>query len=457
MITEIIVDILARMSSEFIMTTSYSYLYPDILSEVDDGVIKNQDTGKETQKVYVNMSKLFEVLSKESKPYEYANDIAQQCKRYGVGINIEQMKLSNVMVEKIVKSAMDVFNDVKNNCGIGQKTLILTREIDGFSIIEDVFPQIRVTLVECVRNAVENNEHLMSTIRELNDYISLSNDESKPFHIIALIGCIILCVKYNNRYSFLAILLIGTWFIVSSMRNEIIMDNFSDTILSNNDRCDNTDSFELDENASTVDISRRRCLDDPKCYAFDYRHNDDNQKSFAKFYMDPGSKCKTNITSESFVLEPMLYFDRGLPENQTLINLKPGDVYVDKQTSVWYQTDRDKKWQKKNRLIDEIFTNVIISRFKPYTYASQNDSGYLIELDTINYSQWIIYKVVDEKWIEIYRRQGPGYFVYASPSDVSGFKINKTIKWMLYIGVFIWFIGLGGMIYSSIGNVDLLK
>lgn len=446
MIEEIIVDTLTRMSADFIMQSLPSTLYPKILSVIDDSIVKNQDVGTETERVNVNLTELFKVLSDNSSRADYADNIAQRCKKYATGINMRQMMMSNVMIENIVRSAIDVFDDIKNSCSGNSGSLTLTRKLDGIFIIEDPSPQIRGIVADCVSRVIErSNSSLLSDVKqELKYYASLSDNGRRMFSMLTLIGIASLCIKYTNKYSFLTMLAIGILLIISSTKNDMILYNFSDTILSNYDVCKNTDSYET-KDTSNVYIALRDCLENPDCHAFDYRH-DDTGTSYSRFYRDTGDGCKPNITGASFVKEPALNKSDGEPTTNS--NHRPGDIYIDKLTSVWYQMDRNKRWQKKSRLIDEEISRVTISRLKPYMYVDDDDeeSEYYIQYDI---SEWIVYHVVDKRWVEMYRRKGPELFVHAPQSDVSGFKVTKTDKWTLYTGIVMVISGLIGLFILS--------
>lgn len=431
----------------------------DLLAQKSaDLLVKEQETKliagtALTGKLFIQMSELMKTLSKISLR-EYASEITRHFKQYAIGLNAEQLRISNSVIENISNGVIESLIHIITNCGNANwKGKFLITKTDGTLIKRDVFLEMREILKECVLDAISTKDKLVKTITEFENFKSLPTERIQLNHIVVIVAVIVIMtvgIKYDKKmlFSMIITIIIGIYLLMTSNRTEMSLNNFSNTISYNDGKCKNISSARTIKDLSTVEEAEKRCLEDSKCDAFDFHHkNDVVRRAYATFYTDIGGTCKTDIEEVDSVSLPDLTFKSGIPDEYVL-GTKPGDVYVDKETSIWYQLDRNKKWHSKIRLTDDEFDELFVSLTEPNKDAIINNrKSYYIWL---NDYKWKVYKPYRRKWSEAFSLAGPSLFVYAPSNVVSGFKVFKRKKWSIFIGVLTIVVGLLSFIINLI-------
>lgn len=452
--------VFSRMSADIIigLKISEDAFKPSILKKTgnNDDIEIDRDTNIVTEKVYLYMQVLFKELSNEQQQLRYTELISQLCKKYALGMNIKQFEQVDIVLENLIRSLLDIYTIVVNNCSTSRHTLIVTR-LDGTLTVNahNVFEQMLVIFRDCVTKAIsKSNKSLVSAVKELNAFIDLSKEKinfNNIIYIWAFYSSVSLAVKY--KHIFPLILIAGVCLIIWSHKKDIRINRFVDKILSTKPDCKFTNNKLVIE-ADTIYKIRDLCLIDESCDAFDFNHkNRITKTSYSMTYANP--RCEPKSDNTQFVLKPKLSFGDTSPyDSLEGLLIEPGNIYVDQSTSIWYQVDNEGRWIKKFRLANQNdivnFVATISQRPPPTTDVNNQtlDNHYIQLLP--DYSAWIIYKPdrTTKKWVERYRIGGPGLFINIPNGNVSGFKVITRESWTIFIGVSALLVGLIGILLS---------
>lgn len=442
-IENLLIEVLSEISTDIINDSTIYDIGPNIITKTENvGDIEIDNEKQETtQKVYLHMSELMKVIY-ETKRMAYIDLITKLCKKYALGLNMEQFQIVNKIINNLVKSLIYTFEILKSSCETRRYILTVVTKTGQSTINNNVYDQMPAVFRDCVRNAIKICEPLLFAVKELETFRKLSNENIQFDHIVylwALYSCTFIAVRY--RYIFLLIVIAGVCLIIYSFKKEIQFDKFVETISSRKPLCTINDSRVVN---TTTDINTIRdiCISDDKCDAFDFKYASGSSTIYTK------PNCRTWSDKTKFVLKPKLSSAPSPPYNLKM-EIKPGDLYIDQDTAKLYQVDDDGQWREQFNIIDEKEVSfTFVSMDAPVSPATRATFGnHWIHLLS-DFSKWVVYRSdrPSKSWLKIHEMRGPGLYVYVPYGNVSGYKVDKTDMWSMFIGVSAMSIGFIGML-----------
>lgn len=467
-VAKVATNSIVKIASDIIQDTHITSNSSQVISVTDNhgDVVINGNILK--QKATINMQALFNAMSTEDVQQKLAVEIAQQAKSLTSGLNLAQFAASTNILTTLIKASIDISSKIGQTCMLNtnqNQSIIIERVQGTTNISNNVLDQMSDVLQNCITKAVTENKAIQEVTAKLTQSASASAIGLSEWSLV-IIGAIIVGFPvvggvYALKFIFPLIIVGGVvaiGYYIYSKKNFMKFTGFS-SLIENSVNCSSI--LLRESNLNSVQIAADLCMKDDKCKALDFKaYNvtdtglyEPLDKPVVKYYSD--ISCKDiNPDGVNLVRIPIVFTGNNNPSD--IENAVPGDVFINKKTSIWYQMDDTKVWRSKSTLILEEFTSINVSEFRPT--SDTEGTGllqYYIFYDN-SLSYWHIYKkdIQKRRWLEQIKQPGPGVFtVVPVISNTTAFKTTEHKTWLLITGILAIIIGVIGM-YKSFKNTS---
>lgn len=462
-ITDAVVNVASNIAQNVTISTDQSQIiYISGLS--GDVVIRGN---KFIQRAYMNMNAMFDAINNEAAQQNIALEIAQAAKSITSGLNLAQFSAAYNDLDLLIKTAINLTSSISQSCAVLAKQtqrITIINTIGTVRIENNLFDQVENIFQSCLESAINNSSALQSIIEKIKQDASATSQGISEWAAVAIVALIIgiptagavVGGKYVLRYIFPLLVVAGIIAIIvyyAWSRTDIVMKAYSQFI-SESPGCQfEPPSAPRDPSYVSAEAAGARCMNDPKCVAFDWKginvFTDGTYRlqtpPLTTFYTYVSNDCRNLIGTDNVQMlrSPKFYSGNG-PPAPGMTGIIEGDCYVDLVTSRWYQLVG--QWFDKGPAISggKSFTKLTVSITVPTTDPGQQGE-YRIVVDPSNPIYLNIYAYNNSGWKFIEKTNGPGLYASAPPvTNGSGFKTILRKDWLFYSAIGSIVIGLLG-------------
>lgn len=470
-VNELATNAITKVASEVVQKSNNDEDESQIISVTDvDGDVEISDNII-TQRIDINLENLFDTLATDLVQEKLAANISQQAKALISGINLAQFSAATNIMKTYINAVIDISKTVGQHCSSSsnQHQSIIVKNVRGTTRIDNnVIDQITNVIQKCIAHSVNQNETLQSvatTLQQLSSSSSIGISEWALFAFLCLlIGAPIVGGVYVLKYTFPVLMIVGigviSWYMWST-KEDMKLTSFSQMVKNS---CDPVTAVPPVYNVYTAEDAANKCLADEMCKAFDFKINKKSNVKTTTLYTDIPTDCEKIKTNDKELTSGIQLADGdGMPTSKgsQLKDMVPYDVYVDTNTTKWYQLNENGIWETNDKLIEhkELDAIVIVTGYENVNSnvdVPDHDLAYVIQLTPSDLSYWNIYKKVGNKWEAqpSLRKQGPENrkIVARIPSafNVSGIKTVHRKQWLLYLGIALTLVGIIGTGYTTL-------
>lgn len=458
-ILSITTDVVAKLSTKILLKTKLSTDSSQVISVKDVHGDVHIIGNKFYQKATVNMKTLMKALSSESAQQELMTEITQTAKSLASGINLGQYTDAENLMNLLVKSTITLISDMEASCGalINQDQEIIIERVKGNVYIQNnIFSQVQNILQDCVERATSNSDAFQQLEEKLKQEASAKSEGISEWILVAILAVLlgvpvlggVIGGKYILKFIFPLIFITGAVLLVLYFTwtyETIKVIGYSQGIQT---LCGltPTQTFTSKDSTQTHDM----CVSQDACNAYEW------QSYTTKFVPEPPKgyiydhipkSCITQLTigtpdSSPVTTVPKFTTGMGIPTGMG----SNGDVYLDKQSSFWYQFNEQSTW---------VHMGTFVSGFKGIIDwgTTHPDTGavgqYFVVYDPSNPIKFSLLQLNNGTWVQVDTFKGPGLIPKAQPPNVTGYKHQAKRKWALYGGI-------TGLVVGAIGSIYMI-
>lgn len=464
-IAKVAVNSITKVAAEIVQNTAITTNSSQVISVTDNQGDVTISGNTLRQRATVNMQALFNAMSSEEAQQKLAVEIAQEAKAITSGLNLGQFAASSNILETLISASIDLSSKIGQTCSLSSsqsQSIVVERARGSTTITNNVLDQMTDLLQSCVESAVNNNKAIQDVTAKIKQEASASAVGLSEW-ALALMGGVMVGVPviggvvggvYALKYIFPIVLIAGIVMIgvyIYSTNNAMSYTAFS-SLVENSTNCAPT--LLEEEPAATAQAAAAKCLANDRCVAVDFKKYNVAESGAYTALDAPTARYYSSVSCSSvkpdggsLVRAPVLFVGEGIPS--TVAGAVPGDVYVNTETSNWYQMDNARVWHLKYMLIHEEFVGMTVSGRRPEAGNQKPANYYYIYSDPASMAYWHIYKNDGARWIEQLKKPGPGmYTVVPQVSNTTSFKIKERKSWLLYAGIAATVLGIGGTVYT---------
>lgn len=470
-IAKTVVKAMSKISSEIIQKTDIGTQSSQIISVQDiegDVVIKGN---KQMQNVDLNMQSLLSALSTEESQQNLAAELAQEAKSLTSGLNLAQFSEATNIMDLLISASIEIMSNIEQSCQLKsmQYQKILINRVKGDVRVEDnIQDQVANIFEACTQSTVNNSKTIQDVSAKLTQTASATASGLSPLALFALlIGVPVVGGIVGVKYIFPICVVFGIVAIVVyyvNVEENMVMNAYS-TLIHNSPLCDAQVVVDDDTSYPNPVNAANACKGNSQCKAFDWKIMDINQdgtytmldEAKTTFYSSVNTDCQNSLKKDNvrMVKPAQIIFGLGPPTLQTELNKPNKTVYIDSDTTQWYELRRTDdttqgKYELKGTIFHETFnTPAIISEVAiPHTQRPKENDLY-IYYNKNNPAYFHVSQYKGGSWIDKERVPGPGMITNVpSVTNGSGFKIQTRKDFLLYAGSVAIVAGFVGMIIT---------
>jgi hypothetical protein len=484
---------IAKVSSNIIQNTQLSQDMSQLISVRDVHGDVHVSGNIFTQKATVNMKALLDALSTESAQQSVMQELAQEAKSVTSGLNLGQFSDAQNVMDTLLEGTMDVLSSIGQSCSAAGKMHqeIIVKRISGNVYVQDnVFGQVYDILQNCTEKAVADNRLMQDLTTKLSQKASATSEGLSGWVLVAMlavvlglpIGGAVIGGKALLKYIFPLLLITGVVLLILyyvRAKTEMNFVGFS-TFAGSTPACLATGQYSPLQTFQDAYRASAACKDAEQCVAFDWQGLQIAQNGtyakldtpITKFYTSVSKECEKSIRPDAVKLlrVPNFYSGEGEPANVSSevgavsSGVKPGDVYLNVKTGVWYQKSKTTNtWEPRGVVTAKPFNKMswgpvipgggVVSfgfASSPSVLDSPVENDVYAYYDGRNPEYLHVYRYDTEHgWVQDHKIHGPGLIPDTPPViNASGFKTVSRTPWMLYSGIAAALVGLLGTGYA---------
>ena len=483
---------IAKVSSNIIQNTQLSQDMSQLISVRDVHGDVHVSGNIFTQRATVNMKALLDALSTESAQQSVMQELAQEAKSVTSGLNLGQFSDAQNVMDTLLEGTMDVLSSIGQSCSAAGKMHqeIIVKRVSGNVYVQDnVFGQVYDILQNCTERAVADNRLMQDLTTKLSQKASATSEGLSGWVLVAMlavvlgipIGGAVIGGKALLKYIFPLLLIAGVVLLILyyvRTKSEMNFVGFS-TFAGSTPACLAAGQYSPLQPFQDAYRASAACKDAEQCVAFDWQGLQIAQNGTyvkldtpaTKFYTKVSKECERSIRPDAVKLlrVPNFYSGDGEPMDvssevgDVSSGIKPGDVYLDVKTGIWYQKSKT-TWGPRGAVTVKSFNKMSWGPVMPgggggvvsFGFAMHSVLDSPVENDVYAYydghnPEYLhVYRYDTENgWVQEHKIHGPG-LIPDTPSviNASGFKTVSRTPWMLYSGIAAALVGLVGTGYA---------
>lgn len=472
-ISTIAVKAVSKVCSEIIQKSQISQSSSQIISVKNAGADVIIRGNKLTQKVNLNMMALLNAMSSEIAQQNLATELSQQTKALTSGLNLGQFSSASNTMNGLIEASIELLSKIGQTCSSTTdqfQSIVVESSVGNVTIENNVFDQVASIVQNCAENAVTNSSTIQDLTTKLSQTASATSEGLSPFAFVAIAAIIfglpivggIVGGTVFMKFLFPIILIAGIVLIILYFvwtKKTISMTAYS-TFVKNASACNAIESSSS-TNYSSASAAAKNCSENSSCEAFDWKGiNVNSNGTWSKldnpqttFFSSVDKNCQTLIGKDNvnMIRAPVLFSGKGAPSGTIPKGSVEGDVYVDEETTEWYQWDKSGQFQPKGMILMESFKRVFLSGKQPTNETRGENGDFYIFSNPINPQFFHVYHFDSndsQKWVSQQRVPGPGMYPNApETTNGSGFKIDEKTSWFLYAGIAATILGIVGTVF----------
>jgi hypothetical protein len=485
---------IAKVSSNIIQNTQLSQDMSQLISVRDVHGDVHVSGNIFTQKATVNMKALLDALSTESAQQSVMQELAQEAKSVTSGLNLGQFSDAQNVMDTLLEGTMDVLSSIGQSCSAAGKMHqeIIVKRISGNVYVQDnVFGQVYDILQNCTEKAVADNRLMQDLTTKLSQKASATSEGLSGWVLVAMlavvlglpIGGAVIGGKALLKYIFPILLIMGVVLLILyyvRTKTEMNFVGFS-TFAGSTPACLATGQYSPLQPFQDAYRASAACKDAEQCVAFDWQGLQIAQNGtyakldtpITKFYTSVSKECEKSIRPDAVKLLRVPNFYSGEEEPMDVSSdvgavssgVKPGDVYLNVKTGVWYQKSKttNTSWEPRGVVTAKPFNKMswgpvmpgggVVSfgfASSPSVLDSPVENDVYAYYDGRNPEYLHVYRYDTEHgWVQDHKIHGPGLIPDTPPViNASGFKTVSRTPWLLYSGIAAALVGLLGTGYA---------